>query len=1160
MEKEPIDIGFLERSAGLYNSLASRVLQVVIGRKLEASSGAVLTKEALTNVLSNVSDEGDRGACSAFLKAHENESLDRFMAQMDVTVCCYYLLYSGSLQLTQEEKDAVHAIRIGRNITQHSVDTGVRQSGRSMWLWLENREALRRLCTVFPRYVEPEIKAQIEAYYEGTAGEYLPPVSSCRKRLQAALERGDRIDSEVRTLLTIQSRLKEAAPECRKVLCEFAPQYKDAYRDYIQRGLDSSSSYDRERARALSDMVQRSSASLAWQHLDTLGLRDGLEFLALCAAGGTLPRNEALAAACRRIEAMHRTQSREEVLAAADDRAVRRAGWQEPLFRHLTELTAGAERRFWVREGLGRGCDGLWPLFLEEQAQQTEELAAMDWSAPSFAMEQLAAAQQLPEEIRTLLTGLEEKQVLARLAQWETLPLGEQLAAWNACQRGAGIDRAEIPQLLETANVLESLSGGPSPDGPMKSPRGRLDAYRRSARIVHSDIPRVQEAVRAFGDRLAEACWSRYAQELSAQLDKPFSPEQLALVRSCWQADETGGGAFCAPGGKDTAFLSRQVPGYARLQEVWTLLRAQCSRSCWQVQRLRAEEAAALPFGPEKMTIAVQEADFTCLDRPAAEYGAFRRAWDAFCTLRTREYWQWERARIDAVCSQPYSASRPLYARETRYDALLVPDAEGNAAWREAFDRYEQNVRDGRYQAEADRLRAMAAGWKELAAQLNAFSEPIRDIMAQTAKAAQPDEADLDRLRKALAGLPAKFTGAVSPWDWLDQTWKNYGEGHEPERQAFLDLRDEIRPACSAMGREAQFPRDLRRSIDECKARLQAAQQESERRQRARARAKVRVRRVLTAAVIVAALAAVVLGGRAAAIKAAAATAEKRAEAGQFIEAYRLLDRTAFLGGGLEEQRRELLGQIRLELLQRGYRDELLSQALTDSCAGLARGTALEGRTDVELVPSDTVLVYREAGTDGYRTLLSGNPMELRIPAGLTLRSVWGEVSGHVIDLCALCTDGTLLRGTFGWTFETQYAEKSWYDAQYAQIARDGLDLTEDGRLEGVRMYLRGGLCWMEDGRVLEGEKCLWRDVVGFLPDSYGAMDLSRPIRSDGRWAQSENDDRPDVWETQWPQTVLTDGRVYDDAARAIDKALGNDMLFPGLSVYDGETARWLRE
>lgn len=48
------------------------------------------------------------------------------------------------------------------------------------------------------------------------------------------------------------------------------------------------------------------------------------------------------------------------------------------------------------------------------------------------------------------------------------------------------------------------------------------------------------------------------------------------------------------------------------------------------------------------------------------------------------------------------------------------------------------------------------------------------------------------------------------------------------------------------------------------------------------------------------------------------------------------------------------------------------------------------------------------------------------------------------------------------------------------------------------------------------------------------------------------------MWETQWPQTVLTDGRVYDDAARAIDKALGNDMLFPGLSVYDGETARWL--
>lgn len=178
-----------------------------------------------------------------------------------------------------------------------------------------------------------------------------------------------------------------------------------------------------------------------------------------------------------------------------------------------------------------------------------------------------------------------------------------------------------------------------------------------------------------------------------------------------------------------------------------------------------------------------------------------------------------------------------------------------------------QDIRDTRYQAEAARLRAMAAGWQEQAGRLSAFSMPLRAVMVRQVDAQEPDREDLDRLRRALAGLPAEFAGVVSPWDWLlrarDEALAAPGEERPPEQQALLDLYEELLPACRALRQEAEFPGDLRWSIEDCEQRLRELRREREAARCRRARARARRRTALAAAVLAAALAAAVLGGRA---------------------------------------------------------------------------------------------------------------------------------------------------------------------------------------------------------------------------------------------------------------------------------------------------------
>ena len=179
----------------------------------------------------------------------------------------------------------------------------------------------------------------------------------------------------------------------------------------------------------------------------------------------------------------------------------------------------------------------------------------------------------------------------------------------------------------------------------------------------------------------------------------------------------------------------------------------------------------------------------------------------------------------------------------------------------------EQSVWDARYQAEAERLRAEAAGWREQAARLNAFSEPLRAVMIRQLDAQEPDREDLDRLRRALAGLPAEFAGTVSPWGRLlrarDEALAASGEARTPEQQALLDLYDELLPACRALRQEAEFRGDLRWSVCGCEDRLRELRREREAARCRRARARARRRTALAAAVLAAALAAAALGGRA---------------------------------------------------------------------------------------------------------------------------------------------------------------------------------------------------------------------------------------------------------------------------------------------------------
>lgn len=215
-----------------------------------------------------------------------------------------------------------------------------------------------------------------------------------------------------------------------------------------------------------------------------------------------------------------------------------------------------------------------------------------------------------------------------------------------------------------------------------------------------------------------------------------------------------------------------------------------------------------------------------------------------------------------------------------------------------------------------------------------------------------------------------------------------------------MDFSYELHRAKSSLDMAHEEYSRMKRFIEKCEANLKKNQQRA-----AAARAKRERNRTIAriAAGLFCLAAAWFLSVMA--IKGVAASRRRK---GQLIDAYQLLDKTAFLDKSVEKRRVETLNAIRAELLANGFRDN----GLTDDSANLVKGKVIEGRTDIEIIPSNSVLVYTEDGRQGLWVLIVGKyPTELRIPSGYEIKSVWGESEPHSVEVNALCTDGTVLGG-----------------------------------------------------------------------------------------------------------------------------------------------------
>ena len=286
---------------------------------------------------------------------------------------------------------------------------------------------------------------------------------------------------------------------------------------------------------------------------------------------------------------------------------------------------------------------------------------------------------------------------------------------------------------------------------------------------------------------------------------------------------------------------------------------------------------------------------------------------------------------------------------------------------------------------------------------------------------------------------------------------------------------------------------------------------------------------------------------------------------GKLISAYAALDRISMLHPDLEEKRVEVLNLIREDLLEDGFRQEVIDAALEmpDHPSGFLM--KYDSLGEFTAVPSDAVLVYRPAGEGGFYTLLDGNPVALTLPEGAEPIWAMGGVSDK-LELWLLCGDGTLLHGLREWNFSAhKYAEPSWYEEQYRLIAAEGLTMEPAASLPGARRILEdGSLLWMEDGRVLQMESggwlepgarltpedgvLLYEDVIGFLDGDPG-----RPVTSRGFAAKDlvhdENRIEGEIYERAGSVTVTTDGRCCGSiSGKAND---GNDTLFADI-LWDG--------
>lgn len=1078
--------GFLDYSKDLYINLSCCVLQAIIRGIIIKSSDGASPKDALVRTLTKASENSeDKGTCKSWLSSHQSENFADMLSHMDITVCCCYLL-NGGFRFSKQELDAIHAVRKSRNLSSHGIDTSITTDKTNELLWRQCREALSALADAFPEYVDDEIRPQIEAYHNGTAGKYRAPSATMRERLQYALDNGNpnRVFREMLDAKDEDGTLKA-------LIAEYSEKYEDEYLKYL-----NSFPYSMK----LLSLIHTKSFGYALRYSRLLETHKAVSYLADCAKRWTQNAGEALTETCSRLNAKpaEGENPKQALLRAIG----KRPELADILSFYLTiNCSDDAERRYWVRRGIAYGCRSLVDDFTGELSLHLSDIEKENFVDRSDEFARFCDSPLIPKEARDFIDKKECEQILALLRSDAEKQGKELSAAWLG--------------------------------------------YQKNPRVVDSRFPEVREAVDAFGRMFAEKYWRRVTDYLKELSQKPCGDEHFQLLKDFFERDSDGN-VVCRLQRKNSQYCSMDVPEYQTFRDEWLRLRERLSRYHWTAERERIEKLAAEPFSIEKLAVSPDDTYDEYLDKSSEEYRLFEEAWKDFRVSRTNEYWRSETEKLsEAIERSLKELSRVGYVRDRSYNEVLVTGTESEKAWKAKLARYD-------YLPESIRLKKTAEEWDSTAYYMRrAVENALKE--ADTIDPENPRARDIERLKRGFGEPPRDCPSARSAETLLEELESCVAETNEgiysSTRHAYMDFSYELHRAKSSLDMALEDYSRMKRFIEECEANLKKNQQQT-----AAARAKRKRNRTIAGIAAVLICLAAVWFLSVMAIKGVAAS---KAAKGQLLGAYELLDKTAFLDKSVEKRRVETLNELRAALLAHGFRDGFL----TDDSVNLVKGTVIEGRTDIEIIPSNSVLVYTEKGRPGLWSLIVGKyPTELMIPSGYEIKSVWGESAPISIEINVLCTDGTVLS-----------AKLDFAASEYEKIAGQGIDLNVSGHMDGVRMVIRwdgSEYHWMDDGRLMEGDKVLYRGISGFKSDEYGRMSLYTPVLADGRYACAENVDLPDgmtaddIWEFGWYDGssgfIMNDGRLYISDSKSFSD--GNDILFDCLDVYDRDVKKYFEQ
>ena len=188
---------FINQSREMFSRLACAVLHPVIQDRLAQKYRDKAREVLLTAILGqdvqiNLEDAErlSQTRYRAFCEENRNKTMAELLDNMDVSVCCVVLLFRDLVELSYNEKNAVHDIRQKRNDIAHAMNMQMSISEESKALWLENRDTLSALESVFKTYVEEDVSEQIQQYYNGQLREFRKPIRSISEKFDYLVDKG----------------------------------------------------------------------------------------------------------------------------------------------------------------------------------------------------------------------------------------------------------------------------------------------------------------------------------------------------------------------------------------------------------------------------------------------------------------------------------------------------------------------------------------------------------------------------------------------------------------------------------------------------------------------------------------------------------------------------------------------------------------------------------------------------------------------------------------------------------------------------------------------------------------------------------------------------------------------------------------------------------